>query len=109
MELPDPFRALQEGLGEPPQAPKVEGKGMKRISKFMKDCSTESDNATFDIFRIVFAISMLVFLGATLWTVFKSGAFSAQDFGNGFATLFGSGAAGTGIKSRLEGPASPKE
>ena len=78
------------------------------LQKFLLQTFTEADNETADIFRIGFALGLLSFLGYEAYDVYRSGAFDATDFGTGFATVFGSGAAGVGVKSKLEGPATKK-
>lgn len=65
---------------------------------------TESDNETYDVFRWLALISILVALGLEIYVVVMKGqAFDFQNFGIGTGTLFTG--AGIALKLKPECPA----
>jgi hypothetical protein len=75
---------------------------MSKANTAVKHMLTEGDNETFDLFRVVFALAMIVFFIAFGYLMYQ-GKTDLAEFANAFLQLFGGGAAGTGVKSRLEG------
>jgi len=72
------------------------------IKKFVKHCLTGKDNETFDIARVLWALGALSFLAFVGWTVYRSGAFDAQNFGTGFGLIMGSGGGSVWAKAKAE-------
>lgn len=80
---------------------------MSKTKTAIKQMMTEGDNETVDLFRVIFAIGIIFVLGWGSYMMFHGKA-SLGDFANAFLQVFGIGAGGTGIKSRMEGWATPK-
>lgn len=75
------------------------------MKTFIKHLLTEYDNVTWDVFRVVFLLSMVAYLGYTAWNVWNTKSLQYGDWATGWGVLFGAGAGGVGVKSKLEGPA----
>lgn len=80
---------------------------MSKVKTAVKHMMTEGDNETVDLFRVVFAVGIIFILCWGSYMMFHGKA-SLGDFANAFLQVFGIGAGGTGIKSRMEGWATPK-
>lgn len=65
---------------------------------------TGKDNETWDVGRVGFILGLFVFLGNSMFSVYSSGVFNAQDFGIGFAGLAG----GVGALLKLKENTEPK-
>ena len=69
------------------------------MGTMMKTMLTEADNETYDIFRYLALLSILVALGLEIYVViFKGQTFDFQNFGIGTGTLF----TGAGIALKLK-------
>lgn len=69
------------------------------MGTMMKTMLTEADNETYDIFRYLALLSILVALGLEIYVVtLKGQAFDFQNFGIGTGTLF----TGAGIALKLK-------
>ena len=64
---------------------------------------TGADNATFDIGRILWAISVVVFLALAVYAViWKGQPWAPQDYGTGLGLVLAAGGAAIGFKSSAE-------
>lgn len=76
---------------------------MDKLRTFFVHLFTGVDNHTFDIARVLWAISCLVFLTlAVVHVVINKQPFSATDFGGGAAGVLGGGGLGVGLKAKAE-------
>lgn len=70
-----------------------------------RHCLTGADNKTFDIARVLAALSVLVFLGLAIYAVVKLGqAWDPQAFGVGLGAVF----AAIGVCLKLKEETEPK-
>jgi hypothetical protein len=71
--------------------------------QFLKHILTESDNSTYDVGRVLWAVGVLVFLFLTVYCTVKHDepSFDAQAFGIGFAAVL---AAGGGMVAWMRSP-----
>ncbi len=58
------------------------------IAKMLLDLLTEYDNETFDIGRVLAALTILVFLGLSIYNAIETKKFDAQQFGIGAGSVF---------------------
>ena len=62
--------------------------------EIFKHWFTEKDNVTYDLYRALAALSILVGLGLCIYSTMTGKAFSMQEYGTGVGTLLaGAGAA----------------
>lgn len=71
------------------------------IGRLVKHCLTCADNETYDDARVLAVTAILVALGCTIYTVWRSGTFDMQAYGLGVGGLF----AGLGGYMKLRGDA----
>lgn len=70
-----------------------------------RHCLTGQDNQTYDIARVLAALSVVVFLSLTVYSVIHLGqAWDAQQFGIGLGSVFGA----TGAFIKLKETSEPK-
>ena len=75
---------------------------MKSIIAFLKNILTEVDNETFEIGRVLWAISVTIGLTLTVTAFFTGNAFDLQAYGVGTGTLLGAGGIVNALKSHVE-------
>lgn len=73
------------------------------IKKFIRELFTENDNQTYDLTRFLAFLGGMVMLICQCYAVYKSGTFSAVDFGTGFSAYMAGAGIGIGFKTKLEG------
>jgi hypothetical protein len=70
--------------------------------KFLKDILTGIDGESYDVGRVLWALSVLIGLGLSVYsTVFKV-AFDLQQYGIGAGALLAAGGAGLWAKAKTE-------
>lgn len=72
------------------------------FKKILFDCFTGRDNETFDIGRILWALSVIIFLALAVWDVPMTHDFNPLDFGGGLGAVLAAGGAAIGLKSKTE-------
>lgn len=73
------------------------------LKRFFLHLFTGLDNRTFDVARVLWAASVLTFLGlAIVHVAFNKQAFDAQNFGLGAGGVLAGGGAGVGLKANSE-------
>jgi hypothetical protein len=76
---------------------------MDKIKTFLLHLFTGVDNHTFDIARVLWALSCMAFIGLAIWhVVINKQPFSGVDFGGGAAGVLGGGGLGVAVKSKTE-------
>ena len=80
------------------------GAGMKQ---FLHHLLTGRDNRTWDVARVLLFCGGIVFLGCTLFSVFKTLQFDMEKFGYGLGSLLGGGGIGIGAKAHAEPEGAP--
>ena len=58
------------------------------LTRLLIELLTERDNDTFDIGRVLAALTIVVFLGLSVYTTVNTGKFDAQEFGIGAGSVF---------------------
>jgi hypothetical protein len=67
---------------------------MCKVKKFISDIFTEVDNVTWDLTKVLAAISIIAAIGLSVVAVaYKGQVFNMQEYGTGIAALF----AGVGV------------
>lgn len=72
---------------------------MRKICKML---FTGKDNKTFDIARVLWAVSTITFLGISILAVIQHQSWNAMDFGAGISAILFGGGAGIGLKAHSE-------
>lgn len=72
------------------------------LSRIFKDCFTLADGETYDLGKILWAISVIVFLTLSILDVIHTKTFEYQDFGIGLGTVLAAGGASLAFKSGTE-------
>jgi hypothetical protein len=76
---------------------------MNVIVKFVNDLLTGIDNQTFDIARVLWAVTVVTFLVLSCWNVVETKQpFDYQQFGIGAGLVLAGGGAGVALKGRTE-------
>lgn len=76
---------------------------MKALTSFLNDLFTTRDGVSFDVGRVLWALSMVWFLGLAGWSViFNHIPFDALAYGGGAAGLLAGGGIGIGAKRKDE-------
>ena len=71
--------------------------------KLVNDVLTGKDNTTYDIARVAGAVTVLTFLGLSIYSVvFKSQTFDMQSFGVGAGAVIAAMGAALGMKAKTE-------
>lgn len=74
------------------------------MNKFIKDCFTTHDGQSWDIGRVLWAVSVLTFLGCAIYALYKGQAWDAVGFGTGAGLVLAAGGAALGFKKGTEAP-----
>ena len=69
------------------------------LGRFLRDCLTCGDGATYDDARVLAVLAILVALGCTVYSTWHEGKFDIQSFGIGIGALF----SGLGVHLKLRG------
>lgn len=69
---------------------------------------TGKDNKTLDLGRILWAKMSFVYCGLSIYYIYKSGTFSAQDWAIGAGVLLAGGGGALGLKAATEPKAEPE-
>lgn len=70
---------------------------------FLKDMITGSNNETFDIGRVLWALAVLTFLALAIYAVVGRGQpWDAQSYGTGLGLVLAAGGAALGFKAHTE-------
>ena len=72
------------------------------MPEILQHLFTGKDNKTFDIARVLWAISIIIFLALAIYHVLKHGQFDPLGYGTGLGGLLAGGGAGVGLKSHTE-------
>lgn len=76
---------------------------MKAILSFLSDLFTSRDGVSFDIARVLWASSVIWFMGLATWAVIiNSQPFDALAYGGGGAAILAGGGLGVGAKRKDE-------
>lgn len=75
---------------------------MNGISIFLKHLFTLKDNETYDIGRVLWMLSVLTFIGLSIYDVALGHAFDGIHFGAGSASVLAGGAGGLALKNKTE-------
>lgn len=75
---------------------------MKKFNKILWRTFCETDERYIDLFRVFYALSMIVFLGIAVASAWRAEEFEPEALGIGIASLLFGGAAGVGIRGKLE-------
>ena len=76
---------------------------MLQLTKtFIKDIMTEKDGVTFDPSRFWMSLGTLVYLGLSIFQVWKTGNFDFIAWASGFGIIQGAGAASIKMKETTE-------
>ena len=70
--------------------------------KFIQDCFTTSDGLSWDIGRVLWALSVLTFLGCAIFSIAKGQLWNAVEFGTGAGLVLAGGGAALGFKKGTE-------
>ena len=68
------------------------------LATIIKDCLTESDGITHDVFRYLSIISVAVGLGLSIYAAVHQKAFNMLEFGGGVGALLGGAGVALGLK-----------
>ncbi|WP_020474575.1 hypothetical protein [Zavarzinella formosa] len=72
------------------------------LASFIKDCLTGKDGESFDIGRALWMAGALAFIGLSLYSLYRGGAFDPINWGTGYGAILGGGGAGVAMKSKTE-------
>jgi hypothetical protein len=72
------------------------------MNKFIRDCFTGVDGVSWDIGRILWALSVLTFLGCAIYAISKGQLWNAVEFGTGAGLVLAGGGAALGFKGHTE-------
>ena len=72
------------------------------MSKFIKDCFTTHDGITWDIGRLLWAMSVITFLGCAIYSIYQGQHWSAVEYGTGAGLCLAGGGAALGFKGNTE-------
>lgn len=75
---------------------------MDWVEKFLRDCFTGRDSKTWDIGRILWALSVIVYLSLAIWDVAATHTFEYQEFGIGIGAVLAGGGLGINLKKSTE-------
>lgn len=75
---------------------------METFTKFCKDTCTHSDNETFDLGRVLWALGTLVFLGSTVYSLLQGAEWDAIEYGTGLGLVLAGGGLGLKLKETTE-------
>ena len=70
--------------------------------KFIKDCFTTSDGVTWDIGRVLWALTVLTFLCCAVYAIYKGQLWDAVSFGTGAGLCLAGGGVALGMKAKTE-------
>lgn len=70
--------------------------------KIVRDCFTGKDNETYDIVRIVYFISCIVYFVLSFIETFHGHDFEPVQFGTGLGLITGAAGAALGLKHKAE-------
>lgn len=57
------------------------------MNKILKDCFTGSDNETFSLLKIAFAVVQVIYIGLAIWDCHLTGDFKMLEFAGGESGL----------------------
>lgn len=69
---------------------------------FLKNLFTGKDNETFDIGRVLWALSCLTFLGISILTTIQGQPFHPMEWGTGLSAVLAGGGISVAVKSHTE-------
>lgn len=72
------------------------------MNSFIKHCLTGVDGRTWDLGRVLWALTGVAFVVFAAWSLLHGGVFDPQNFGVGAGTILGGGGAGVGLKAKTE-------
>lgn len=73
------------------------------MRKFIKDLFTGKDNETWNLARVGWATSLVVYLGLVVWDVAHNhNHFDMQSFGTGLGLVMVAGGASVGLQAKTE-------
>lgn len=72
------------------------------MKKVIKDFFTGVDGESYDIARFLWFLSVIVFLGATIYALYKGGTWDAVAYGTGLGLVLAAGGAAIGMKANTE-------
>ena len=75
---------------------------IKLINKLLKDCFTGRDNCTYDVGRILWALSVIAYIVFSGMDVYLTTTFEYEQFGVGLATILGAGGLSLYFKKETE-------
>lgn len=76
--------------------------------EMFKHMFTGKDNETYDLGRILWAIGCIVFLGLTIFAIYRNPAsWDMMLFASGFGVMLGSGAGSLALKAKTEPDVKP--
>lgn len=70
--------------------------------KFILDCLTGADNKTYDLYRVSFSVTLIIYLGLAIWDVYLDHDFKPKDFCEGLGYIYIACASGIYLKSGTE-------
>lgn len=70
--------------------------------KLLRDWFTGIDGKTYDLGRALWALGVLVFLGATVYAIYKGQPWDAVAYGTGFGAVLAAGGAALWLKKATE-------
>ena len=70
--------------------------------KLLRDWFTGVDGQTYDLGRALWALGVMVFLGATVYSIYKGQTFDAIAYGTGFGAVLAAGGAALWMKKETE-------
>jgi hypothetical protein len=68
------------------------------MSKLLRDWFTGVDGVTYDLGRALWAAGVLVFLGATVYAIYRGQQWDAIAYGTGFGAVLAAGGAALWLK-----------
>lgn len=69
--------------------------------KWLKDLLTERDNETFEVSAVLAFLSVLVFLGLSIWKMILTRQFDPISYGTGASAIIGGGGLSRLFKGRV--------
>jgi hypothetical protein len=72
------------------------------MTRFIRDCFTTHDGHTWDIGRILWAMSVITFLGCAIYAIYRGQVWDAVSFGTGAGLVLAGGGAALGFKGNTE-------
>lgn len=72
------------------------------MNKLLKDCLTGKDNQTYDIGRVLWFLSVLVFLILSTWDCWLDHDFKPADYGTGLGLVLAAGGGALWLKRDTE-------